>query len=92
MEELTNVISLQDEEGKEVRFEFLDVIELEGDEFVVLLPLDEPDVGEVVILRLDSTDDDDEFGTYVSVDDDALLERVFSIFKEKFADESNFVD
>lgn len=91
MEDLLNVITLKDEEGKDFRLDFLDLIELEGEEFAVLLPLDEPDDREVFILRIDSTDDDN-FDSYVSVDDDDLLERVFNIFKERFADEFDFVD
>ena len=36
-----NIIVLNDEDGKEVRFEFLDLIELDDEEYVVLLPADE---------------------------------------------------
>ena len=41
MEELDNIIVLNDEEGKEVKFEFLDLIEYENEEYVILLPTDE---------------------------------------------------
>ena len=40
-EELDNIIILNDEEGNEVKFEFLDLIELDGEEFVVLLPTED---------------------------------------------------
>ena len=36
-EDLDNVVILNDEEGNEVRFEFLDLVELEDEEYVVLL-------------------------------------------------------
>ena len=50
-EELDNIIVLNDENGEEIEFEFLDLIEYEGEEYVVLLPNDEDeDAGEVVIL------------------------------------------
>ena len=94
-EELDNVIVLNDEEGNEVNFEFLDLIELEGEEYVVLLPMSEEgeeDDGEVVILKVEDTDEDSEEESYVSVDDEATLNQVFEIFKEKFKDEFNFVD
>ena len=92
-EELDNIIVLNDENGDEIEFEFLDLIEYEGDEYVVLLPNDEDkeDAGEVVILKLEDTDSEDE-ESYVSVDDEDVLKAVFEIFKEKFKDEFNFID
>ena len=93
-EELDNIVVLNDEEGNEVQFEFLDLIEYEDEEYVVLLPLeDEEDenAGEVVILKLEDTDSEDE-ESYVSVDDQETLNTVFEIFKEKFKDEFNFID
>ena len=91
-EELDNIIILNDEEGNEVKFEFLDLIELDGEEFVVLLPTEEEeDSEEVVILKVEDSEDD-EMESYVSVDDDETLNTVFEMFKEKFKDEFNFVD
>ena len=52
-EDESNIIVLNDENGDEIRFEFLDLIEYDGDEYVVLLPViedGEEDSGEVVIL------------------------------------------
>lgn len=91
-EELDNIIVLNDEEGNEAEFEFLDLIEYEGEEYVVLLPVEETeDAGEVVILKLEDTESEDE-ESYVSVDDEETLNKVFEIFKEKFKDDFNFVD
>ena len=51
-EDLSNIIVLHDENGDEVQFEFLDLIEYDSEEYVVLLPLaEEDDSGEVVILK-----------------------------------------
>lgn len=87
-----NIISLTDEAGVETDFEFLDLIEYQDEEYVVLLPVEDSDEpGEVVILKLVSSEDD-ETEEYVSVDDDQTLEAVFEIFKTKFEDEFNFVD
>ena len=95
-EELDNIVTLKDEEGNDVKFEFLDVIEYEGEQYVVLLPAEEAEDSEpdeVVILQLESeTEDEDGEETYVSVDDENILNAVFEIFKEKFKDEFNFVD
>ena len=83
-----NIIILNDEEGNEVEFEFLDLIEYNGEEFVVLLPTDEG-ADQVVILKVEY---DDEFESYVSVEDDSVLQDVFEIFKNRFKDEFNFLD
>ena len=91
-EELDNIIVLNDEDGNESEFEFLDLIEYEGEEYVVLLPVEESEeAGEVVILKLEDTESEDE-ESYVSVDDEEILNKVFEIFKEKFKDDFNFVD
>ena len=91
-EELDNIIVLNDEQGNEVQFEFLDLVELDNEEYVVLLPVTdegEEDEGEVVILKLEDTDEDSEGESYVGVEDEEILNQVFSIFKEKYKDEFN---
>lgn len=90
-----NVITLKDEEGNDVDFEFLDVVEYEGNDYVVLLPLeaDDEEAEEVIILKEDKdfqTAEDES--SYVSVDDENVLNTVFQIFKERFKDEFNFTD
>ena len=94
-EELDNIIVLNDEEGNEVKFEFLDLIELDNEEYVVLLPVTEEgeeEEGEVVILKVEDTDDDSDEESYVSIEDEDTLNKVFEIFKEKFKDDFDFVD
>ena len=94
-EELDNIIVLNDENGNEVKFEFLDLVELDEEEYVVLLPVSvegEEDEGEVVILKLEDTDENSEEESYVGVEDEEILNKVFAIFKEKYKDEFNFVD
>ena len=94
-EELDNIIVLNDEDGNEVQFEFLDLVELDDEEYVVLLPVTEEgeeDEGEVVILKVEDNDDDSEEESYVGVEDEEILNKVFAIFKEKYKDEFNFVD
>jgi len=94
-EELDNIIVLNDEQGNEVKFEFLDLVELDEEEYVVLLPVSEDgeeDEGEVVILKLEDTDEEADEESYVGVEDEEILNKVFAIFKEKYKDEFNFVD
>ena len=92
-EELDNVVILNDEDGNEVQFEFLDLVELDDEEYVVLLPITEEgeeDEGEVVILKVEDSEDDEE-ESYVSVEDEEILNRVFEVFKERFKDDFDFV-
>ena len=95
-EELDNIIILNDEDGNEVKFEFLDLVELDDEEYVVLLPIaedGEEEEGEVVILKVEDSDDEDsEEESYVSIEDEEVLNKVFEIFKEKFKDDFDFVD
>ncbi|MBQ6213697.1 MAG: DUF1292 domain-containing protein [Ruminococcus sp.] len=82
-----NIVTLNDEFGNEVQFEFLDLVEYNGEEYVVLLPADDED-GEVVILKVEAIDDDND--SYTSVEDEDILMAVFQIFKNKFKDEFDF--
>lgn len=91
MEEMENestLITLEDEEGNEVEFEFLDVVEYEGEEYIVLIENDE-DADEVVILKINTIDEETE--EYASIDDEELLEKLFEIFKSKYEGEIDFV-
>ena len=54
-----NIITLNDENGNEVKFEFLDLIPYRQNEYVVLLPIGDSD-GQVVILQLKEIDDETE--------------------------------
>ncbi len=81
------LITLEDNEGNEVEFELLDVIDFEGDEYIVLIENDE-EAQDVVILKIESIDDETE--SYVGIDDEELLANVFETFKEKYKDEFDF--
>ena len=87
-EEVDNIVILNDEEGNEVQFEFLDLIELEDENYVVLYPI-ENENEEVVILRVQETEGDQD--EYLSVDE-KTLQAVYAIFKEKFKDVYDFQD
>lgn len=93
--EENNIIYLEDETGAEVPFEFLDLIEYNGDNYAILLPSaesEDQEVGEVVILKEVQSEEDNEQDTYISVEDENILKEVFNIFKDKFKDEYDFVD
>ena len=82
------LFTLTDEDGNEIKFEFLDLIELENENYVVLYQI-ENNNDEVVILRVQETEGEQD--EYLSVDE-KTLQTVYAIFKEKFKDVYNFQD
>lgn len=86
-EEETSILTLTDENGEDVDFEYLDCIEYQGTEYLVLMPADELST-EIVILEVEPVDEENE--NYLSVQDEALLNAVYGIFKEKYKDVLTF--
>ena len=103
-EEKVNEVAEEDEgnilvleaEGESVEFEYIDTLDYEGEEYVVLLPVEEDEEAEVVILKVQKLDTFDEDGEpeeeYVSVESEELLNTLFDMFKEQYADEFDFVE
>ena len=88
-EEEASFITLTDENGVEAEFEFMECIEYQGKEYIVLLPADE-NSAEVVILEVVPVDEENE--DYISVEDVDILEAVYAIFKDHFKDVLTFED
>lgn len=86
-EEEVSILTLTDENGNDIDFEYLDCIEYRGKEYLVLLPADE-EATEVVILEIEPVDEETE--NYLSVSDEAVLNAVYAIFKEKYKDVLTF--
>ena len=82
-EEEMNIITLTDENGVDTEFEYLDVIEYQGNEYLILMPV-EDESGEIVILLIEPVDEETE--NYLAVEDEATLEAVFQLFKERYQD------
>ncbi len=89
LEEEVSILTLTDENGEEINFEYLDSIEYQGVEYLVLAPEGDED-GETVILEVQPVDEENE--NYFGVEDEAVLEAVFAIFKEKYKDILQFED
>ncbi len=87
-EEDSNIIVLEDDLGNEVEFEYLDVIEYEGEEFILLLPANEEEADEVLILKIVSLDDETE--SFEGIEDEELLDTIFTMFKDKWKDQFDF--
>ena len=85
-EEEDNIVELTDEDGVVSKFEYLTTISHEGEEYVVLMVLDEDgnepegDDGEVVILQIEQDENGEDI--YVSVEDDDVSQAVFDKFME----------
>ena len=88
-EEESSLLTLTDENGVETEFEYLDCITYNETEYLVLIPADE-DANEIVILEVQPVDEENE--NYVAVEDEAVLDAVYDIFKERFKDILNFAD
>ena len=87
-EEENPVISLLDDNNKEVHFEILDSFDYNGKSYTVLLPYEEGD-DEVVILEVNHREEDDEF---LSIESEELLVELFEEFKKRNKDYYNFED
>lgn len=88
-EEETSILTLTDDNGVETEFEYLDCIEYQGKEYLVLIPADE-ESNEIVILEIEPVDEENE--NYIAVEDEAVLDAVYEIFKERFKDVLTFGD
>ena len=86
------LITLYDEDGNDIRVEFLDYIEHDHCKYVALLPLEgDLDNAEVLILQLveDEETGDQDFDI---VEDAKLLDKLYRKFQEDHRDEFSFRD
>ena len=88
-EEETSIITMTDENGADVDFEYLDCIEYEGKEYLVLIPAEE-DSNEIVILEVEPVDE--ELENYLAVESEEILNAVYAIFKDRYKDVLDFAD
>ena len=88
-EEESNILMLTDENGEDVEFEYLDCVEYNGTEYLILMPAAE-DANEIVILQVEPVDEENE--NYLSVSDENVLNAVYDIFKERYKDVLTFED
>ena len=90
-----DVISLLDEDGKEHEFEIVDALELEGKQYLALVPLyDESqaeealeDSGELVILQVSEETDEDGEQYLDAIEDEDLYNRVAELFMGRLEDD-----
>ena len=88
-EEEISILTLTDENGQDTDFEYLDCLEYQGKEYLVLMPAEE-ESDELIILEVEPVDEENE--NYLAVTDEAVLESVYGMFKEKYQDVLTFED
>ena len=88
-EEEVSILTLTDENGNDTNFEYLDCIEYEGKEYLVLMP-EEEEADEIVILEVEPVDEETE--NYLAVTDEDVLDAVYGIFKDRYKDILTFED
>lgn len=72
-EQLESTIILIDEEGNEVTFEIIDVIEFEGKHYAILLPEEEMEEESALVFKVEEEDGEDVLR---EIEDDEEWERV----------------
>ena len=88
-EEESSILTLTDANGEDIDFEYLDCIEYQGKEYLILMPVDTVET-EIVILEIEPVDEENE--NYLAVEDEKTLNEVYGIFKEKYKDVLTFED
>ncbi len=88
-EEEISILTLTDDKGNQTDFEYLDCVEYQGKEYLVLIPAEEEAV-QIVILEVEPVDEENE--NYLAVEDEAILNAVYDIFKERYKDVLTFAD
>lgn len=88
-EEEATILTLTDEDGESTDFEYLDSVDYEGKEYLVLMPAEEA-ATEIVILEVEPVDEENE--NCLPVMDEKLLNEVYAIFKERYKDVLTFED
>ncbi len=84
-------ITLTDEDGNDTNFLLLDVVEYEGDDYMVMMPADDDEAENdeeefgVLILKVVHEAEED---AYVGVEDEDILDAVFNIFQEQCNEEN----
>ena len=97
-EDMTNefgaVYTLVDEEGKESEYEHVETINMDGDTYVGLVPVDDDptsaDYGQLVILKVTLNEEGEEVLT--SIENEEEFDRVADEFENVLSDEFEFVN
>ncbi len=87
-EEQESTVVLTDEEGNEHEFMVVDILEVEGSEYAILLPMTGDEVQEeeeAIILKIETDEEGEEL--LVSIEDDNEWDKVAQAWEEMLAEE-----
>lgn len=82
------IFTLTDEDGNESEFELIGSHECDGSTYLALVPLEDNDNGEYVILKTKKDEDGEEI--LVTIDDDDEFDRIADIFDDMLFDELDY--
>lgn len=91
--EENNILTFQDEDGNDVDLEIIDAFELSENQYVALVPVEEPaeeQEEEVFIMRIEEDENGDDI--LVQVTSEEELEATFETFKERMSDDFEIID
>lgn len=86
--ETEDIYTLTDEDGVEMQFKFLAGAQIDGVEYLALVPSGEEDAEEYVILKLDKDENGEEI--LVTIDDDEEFDRVADLFEDELFGEIDY--
>ncbi len=84
------IVTMTDENGNNVKYELLDVINYNNNTYTVFYPT-EPNDTEVVIFRIEELEDSDN-DEYIVETDEHIIKEVYKRFKERYKGKILFAD
>ena len=90
-EEELNLVELSDEEGNVTSCEIYDIVEFEGKTYALLLPVESADDEDPELIVLEYVEEDEE-GTFVSIEDEDEFSKAQDIFKVTTTDPSYLIE
>lgn len=90
-----NIVELTDEDGVTTAFEYQATIEMDGENYVVLMVAEQDEEeaeedGSVVIMRIEQDENGEDI--YVSLEDEDTAQRVFDLFLDYLDEEEESED
>lgn len=76
-----DIITLTDENGEEVEFEVIASVEIDGTLYYALMPVNDNENGDCVLLKLEKDEDGEDILS--TIDDDDEYERVADAFDDE---------
>ncbi len=77
------IYTLTDEDGNENQFELIGSREIDGSTYLALVPIDDNEDEEYVILKVETDEDGEE--TLVTINDDDEFDRIADIFDDELS-------